>query len=113
MSNKPTSDHWNPAQYDRFRSERSQPLFDLLALVRPRDKMTVADLGCGTGELTQQTHRQLAAVRTLGIDSSAQMLVGSEALAGEGLSFSRQDIADFANEDAGGGGDGAERFDLI
>lgn len=107
MSNNPTSDHWNPAQYDRFRSERSEPFFDLLGLVRRRDKMTVADLGCGTGELTRQMHQQIAAARTLGIDSSAKMLAGSDALASDGLSFARQDISNFANEEAG------ERFDLI
>jgi trans-aconitate 2-methyltransferase len=107
MSNSPTNDAWNPLQYDRFRSERAQPFFDLLAMVRRRDKMSVADLGCGTGELTRQMHQQLAAARTVGIDSSAKMLAGTDALAGDGLAFRRQDIADFANEEA------PDRFDLI
>ena len=29
-------DRWDPQQYDRFRAERQQPFFDLLALVQRR-----------------------------------------------------------------------------
>jgi trans-aconitate 2-methyltransferase len=92
---------WNPAQYERFRDERSRPFFDLLALVTPPDAPPrVVDLGCGTGELTREMHRRLSAAETLGIDSSAEMLAKSSAFAGGGLRFERCDIADFA--DAGG-----------
>ena len=98
-------DQWNPGQYDRFRAERSQPFFDLLQLVRPQKGMVVVDLGCGSGELTQQMHQRLAASHTLGIDSSTKMLAGSDAFAGNGLSFRRLEIEAFA--------DGDERFDLI
>ena len=42
-------DTWNPEQYHRFQNERSQPFFDLLALVEPSTAPRVADLGCGTG----------------------------------------------------------------
>ena len=54
-------DVWNPSQYDRFRDERSQPFFDVLGFVRPRPKMRVVDLGCGTGELTRALHHRLEA----------------------------------------------------
>ncbi len=52
MSSHPSA--CDPAQYDRFRGERQQPLDDLLALRRPRPGMRVVDLGCGSGELTRR-----------------------------------------------------------
>ena len=83
---------WNPDQYARFRSERSQPFYDLLALVQRKPGMRVADLGCGTGELTQVVHRELLAGETVGIDSSESMLARSAAFAGDGLRFEHADI---------------------
>jgi trans-aconitate 2-methyltransferase len=88
-------DTWNPNQYERFQDERSQPFYDLLALVQPRPSMRVVDLGCGTGELTAELHRRLQARETLGVDSSAAMLVKSAAFAGAGLRFERGDVAEF------------------
>src|SRR5947199_156210 len=52
-------DRWNPEQYERYRDERSQPFFDLLALVEACPAMRVVDLGCGTGELTRVLHQEL------------------------------------------------------
>ena len=96
-----TQDVWNPAQYDRFRDERSQPFFDVLSFVRPRPGMRVVDLGCGTGELTLALHRRLEARETLGIDSSESMLARSRAHAGEGLRFERRDILAFVDDPQG------------
>jgi trans-aconitate 2-methyltransferase len=93
---------WNPDQYGRFRDERAQPFRDLLALVQPRPGMRVADLGCGTGELTLELHRALGARETLGLDSSASML--AKAPQAPGLRFEEGDIAEFAP---------AQPFDLI
>ncbi len=98
------SDTWNPAQYEKFRDERSRPFFDLMALVRPRLGMRVVDLGCGTGELTRELHRHLGALSTLGIDSSAAMLEKSAAFAGAGLRFQAGDLGRFES---------AEPLDLI
>src|SRR5256884_2574939 len=64
--------------------------------------MLVADLGCGTGELTAELHRKLQARETLGIDSSQAML--AKAPQGPGLRFEQQDIATFQP---------AEKLDLI
>jgi trans-aconitate 2-methyltransferase len=93
---KMTKDVWNPDQYERFQSERSQPFFDLMALVEPQPSMRVVDLGCGTGEMTRLLHNHLGATETLGIDSSEAMLAKSEAFAGDGLRFEQQSISDFA-----------------
>ncbi|HXU81829.1 MAG TPA: methyltransferase domain-containing protein [Polyangia bacterium] len=91
---------WNPAQYERFKNERSRPFFDLLALVRPAPGARAVDLGCGTGELTRVLHERLGTSETLGLDSSPEMLARSEAFAGGGLRFTRADMATFADERA-------------
>jgi trans-aconitate 2-methyltransferase len=87
------ADVWDPAQYERFRDERSQPFFDLVALVQPRPGMRVVDLGCGTGELTALLHGRLAARETVGLDASAAMLEQTRPRAGGGLRFETGDIA--------------------
>jgi trans-aconitate 2-methyltransferase len=91
---------WDPAQYERFKNERSRPFFDLLALVRPVPGGRAIDLGCGTGELTRALHARAEARETLGLDSSAEMLARSAPFAGGGLGFVQGDIARFADEDA-------------
>ncbi len=90
-----TRDKWNPLQYERFKSERAQPFHDLLALVRPEPNMRVADLGCGTGELTRRLHETLGARETVGIDTSEAMLEKSTEFAGSGVRFEQGNIAAF------------------
>jgi trans-aconitate 2-methyltransferase len=98
------ADAWNPEQYARFRDERAQPFFDLLALVEEAQKLRAVDLGCGPGELTRLLHDQLGCRETLGVDSSAAMLEKAAAFAGGGLHFEAGDIASF---------EPSEPFDLI
>ena len=86
---------WNPDQYDRFRNERRQPFFDLLALVRRQPAMSVVDLGCGTGELTAVLHAELQAQETVGLDRSETMLAKAAAHALPGLRFGQADIGRF------------------
>lgn len=88
------ADSWNPEQYERFAAERSQPFYDLMALVEPTPRARVVDIGCGTGKLTAELHAHLNADETLGIDSSVAML--AEAPSGvRGLSFDVRDGALF------------------
>lgn len=89
---------WSPEQYERFRHERRQPFDDLLALVERRPQMRVADLGCGTGELTRELHERLAATETIGIDSSKEMLTRAEPLRTDSLLFAQGSIESFADE---------------
>ncbi len=74
---------WSPEQYERFREERSQPFYDLMALVHRRPLMRVVDLGCGTGDLTGALHHELKARKTLGVDSSDTMLAKAAEVASE------------------------------
>jgi len=89
---------WSPEQYERFKSERRQPFEDLLALVEKRPRMRVADLGCGTGELTRELHESLGAEETLGIDNSESMLLKAGHFGDEMLRFEKGDIEAFITD---------------
>jgi trans-aconitate 2-methyltransferase len=84
---------WNPDQYEKFKQQRDQPFWDLLAMVRPRPGMRIADLGCGPGRLTQMLHQKLGAYQTVGFDNNATMLGRARPLAARGLGFAHADIA--------------------
>lgn len=83
---------WDPGQYERFREQRAQPYRDLAALVERAEAMRVADLGCGTGELTAWLHETLGARETTGVDSSETMLGRAAPRRRTGLRFERADI---------------------
>lgn len=86
---------WSPEQYERFKDERAQPFWDLVALIEHRPRMRIADLGCGTGELTRALHDHLKAEETIGIDSSETMLLKTEAVGTEMLRFEKGEIESF------------------
>lgn len=69
-----TKDSWDAEQYERFRDERMEPLYDLLALIRPQAETSIIDLGCGTGEITLRLVNHFAYARAIGIDTSQSML---------------------------------------
>ena len=83
---------WDPGQYGQFERERSQPFYDLAALVERRPALRVLDLGSGTGELTAWLHRELAASATLGVDRAGPMLEQAAAFAGGGVRFEQGTI---------------------
>lgn len=101
------ADPWNPTLYGCFSDERSQPFYDLLAMVdRPLARAGAAaaqavDLGCGTGELTRALFDALRGsgqdlLLVLALDSSAAMLAQSTAYATAGLEFQLAAIESFA-----------------
>ncbi len=94
------TDQWNPTQYNRYRGERMQPFFDLVALIEPKDSMRAIDLGCGTGELTAMLAERLPGATVEGIDSSPAMLKQAEPRKSERVHFRLQDIADFVDASA-------------
>lgn len=93
-----TSDLWNPAQYQKFKDQRSKPFFDLCAMIRKQKFSFAVDLGCGTGELTKSLHETQSIGETLGLDSSENMLNRARTLEGDGLRFAHQGIEDFVPE---------------
>ena len=79
---------WNPNTYNKFKSERFEPFYDLLKLVHVRPELQVIDLGCGSGELTRKLADALPLSRILGIDSSQEMLNESGIFENERVNFS-------------------------
>lgn len=80
-------DAWDPAQYERFRAQRSQPFYDLMAMVELVPGGRAIDLGCGTGELTRELHQAKQFKSTVGLDNSEAMLEKAAEQAGSGLTF--------------------------
>jgi trans-aconitate 2-methyltransferase len=91
------TDPWDPEQYRRFAAERRQPFDDLKGLCMPIVGGKIVDLGCGTGELTAELHRDMRATSTLGIDRSEAMLAEAASRASDvpGLSFERADLGEW------------------
>ena len=90
---------WDPAQYNRFAAERSQPFHDLCDLLEPVVSPRVVDLGCGDGRLTSLLHRRLEASSTLGLDSSPAMLEEAASRATSALHFEEGDLARWQGSD--------------
>lgn len=78
---------WNPEVYNQFKSERSAPFYDLLALLKVEPGLEAIDLGCGTGELTAKLADTLPGSLVLGVDSSEEMLGNSLKADGSTLNF--------------------------
>lgn len=78
---------WDPDRYHLFQKERSAPFEDLFGLVNVRPRLSVLDLGCGTGELTRHLADRLPDSQVLGIDSSPEMLERAASQARPGLRF--------------------------
>lgn len=97
-------DSWSVDQYEKFKRERAQPFHDLMSFVTPAVFDRVIDLGCGSGELTKILHEKLNSRSTIGIDSSANMLVKAKDFSGNGLEFEQGTVEQMQNRG---------KFDLI
>jgi trans-aconitate 2-methyltransferase len=97
---------WDPEKYRQYGQERSRPFYDLTVRVGATEPAFVADLGCGSGELTADLRRRWPAADILGVDSSAEMISAANGLlaaaaqgAGTqpqpGLRFEQQDARDW------------------
>ena len=67
-----TEQTWNPSHYDRAGAFVPKLAADLVELLAPRPGERVLDLGCGTGDLTQQLAERGATV--VGLDASSEMV---------------------------------------
>lgn len=65
-------DLWNPELYDNKHSFVSYYGNSLIELLNPKKNEDILDLGCGTGDLTNQIY--LKSNNVIGIDKSQQIL---------------------------------------
>jgi trans-aconitate 2-methyltransferase len=65
---------WNPDQYLRFAEPRLRPALDLIARIPVETPRHIADLGCGTGNITLLLAQRWPAAEVTGVDASANML---------------------------------------
>ena len=95
------TDTWNPEQYHRLPRRAVAAVLRPARAVEPVDRAArVADLGCGTGELTARGARRARGAReTVGIDTSAAMLAEATQLDVDGLTFREGDLAEFSDAD--------------
>lgn len=85
---------WDPAVYHRYGSERARPYFDLIAQVGADEPGTVADLGCGPGELTAALALRWPGATIVGVDSSPEMIAKARSL-GAPVDFRIGDVRDW------------------
>lgn len=91
---------WNPQRYLEFADLRLRPAIDLLARVPSGAPRTVADLGCGAGNVTKLLAERWPDAAIVGVDTSSSMLDKARAaLAGvANVHFEQRDLARFAPE---------------
>jgi trans-aconitate 2-methyltransferase len=83
---------WNPFTYNQYKSERSLPFVDLLAMIKSDSIKTIIYLGCGTGDLTEKLSETFRGAHILGIDNSPEMLADAQSRIKAGLNFQLQSI---------------------
>jgi trans-aconitate 2-methyltransferase len=69
---------WDPNLYLKFSDQRARPAADLIAQIRIENPAHIIDLGCGTGNSTEQLHRRWPEAALTGLDSSATMLAQAQ-----------------------------------
>lgn len=65
---------WNPEQYLRFDQHRLRPALELIQRIPLEHAAQIADLGCGTGNVTALLQQRWKDAQILGVDSSSNML---------------------------------------
>jgi trans-aconitate 2-methyltransferase len=87
---------WDPDRYLTYADERGRPFVELVQRIGADAPATVADLGCGPGNLTRLLRDRWPEAEVLGVDSSLEMI--AKARAGEpDLRFEVADLRDWAD----------------
>jgi trans-aconitate 2-methyltransferase len=95
---------WNPAQYLQYEDARLRPALELAARVPLASPATIADLGCGAGNVARRLAQRWPGAAIVGFDSDEAMLAKAREHAGERLRFERADLAQWR---------AASPFDLV
>jgi trans-aconitate 2-methyltransferase len=86
---------WDPQVYTAFAAPRLRPALDLLARVGATRPTEVADLGCGTGNVTRVLAGRWPDAHVTGVDSSPEMLAAAAAESG-GIDWVQGDMGEWA-----------------
>ena len=86
-------DLWNPTLYDSKHSFVTRYGEDVIALLDPKPRERILDVGCGTGHLTHQIAERGAEV--VGLDQSPAMIAEAKSNY-PGLTFAEADAANFS-----------------
>ncbi|HEU5484500.1 MAG TPA: trans-aconitate 2-methyltransferase [Microlunatus sp.] len=87
---------WDPEHYSRYADERSRPYGDLVRRIGALRPQRVADLGCGSGELTASLRRVWPTAEIVGVDSSPAMIAKARTIKGvDDLRFLERDLRDW------------------
>lgn len=89
---------WSPDRYLQFADHRLRPGLELLVRIPDVDPVSVYDLGCGPGNLTAHVARKWPDARTVGIDSSPEMIHRARADHPD-VEFVEDDISTWAPEE--------------
>ena len=65
---------WDANLYLKFAGQRARPAADLIAQIELENPRRVIDLGCGTGNSTEQLYHRWPQAGLTGLDNSAEML---------------------------------------
>ncbi len=66
--------NWNPEQYLKYKSERTQPSIDLVSRIKIENPKNIIDIGCGPGNSTQILHQRWPSAEIVGLDHSEEMI---------------------------------------
>lgn len=85
---------WNPEIYLRYADERGRPFHELVARIGATEPMSVIDLGCGPGNLTQTLTERWPRARVHGVDSSVEMIEEARAKTGSEMGAVTYEVGD-------------------
>lgn len=88
---------WDPKLYSAFAQPRLRPALDMLARIEAEAPRRVADLGCGTGNITRLLRQRWPDAAVTGVDSSPEMLETARA-GGGGVAYVLGDMGAWTAE---------------
>ncbi len=69
---------WDPDSYLKYKDERTQPSYDLVARIGLAAAGSIVDIGCGPGNSTKVLRERWPQARIIGLDSSPEMIAAAQ-----------------------------------
>ncbi len=94
----PKNPSWRPGDYLAFADARLRPALDLITRIPEGERRTIADLGCGPGQILPHLQARWPKARILGVDGDPAMLAQARAAYPE-AQWVQADIATWHSEE--------------